>query len=202
MSRNEARWKGFRLYLHQLLEGVVAGTQLGHRESCGDTQGREENVVVVILGVRQVLVEGGGKTGIGSGQFPDSPVGGLGDLLLCALLLDGLLLCGPVDAHGIHGNVPGLGRADVLHGAPVTGHTAPEANEQQGQKIYPPRAGQKAALSLLGQPVPDLPQSSTGFQPSRRGREAGPKPRGVEGPRAGPVVDSWHLDSSTGLDIG
>lgn len=31
--------KGFELYLHQLLECVVTGTQLGHSKSCGDTQG-------------------------------------------------------------------------------------------------------------------------------------------------------------------
>lgn len=73
---------GCGLYLHQLLEGVVAGPQLGHSEGCGDTQGRQENVFTVFLGVCQVLVEDCGKAGIGLGQFPDPPVGGLGDLLV------------------------------------------------------------------------------------------------------------------------
>lgn len=70
------------MHLHQLLEGVVTGSQLGHSKSCGDTQWRQENVVVFILGVRQMLIEGSGKAGIGLGQFPDPPVGGLGDLLV------------------------------------------------------------------------------------------------------------------------
>lgn len=79
-----------------------------------------------------MLIESGGKSGIGLGQFPDSPVGGLRDLLLGALLLSHLLLWGTVNAHGIHRDVPRFGCADVLHRAPVTGdsHTAPEANEQ------------------------------------------------------------------------
>lgn len=66
VSRNEAGRGGFGLYLHQLLEGVVTSSQLGHSKSCGDTQGREENVVVVILGVCHVLIEGSGEAGIGS----------------------------------------------------------------------------------------------------------------------------------------
>lgn len=62
-------------------------------------------------------------------------------------MLSCLLLWGTVNAHGIHRNVPRLGCADVLYRAPVTGHIAPEADEQQGEKTYPPTGGQKAELS-------------------------------------------------------
>lgn len=177
-SCREARQKGFPLYLHQLLEGVVTGPQLGHSKSCGDTQRRQENVVLVILGVGQVLIEGGGKARIGSGQLPDAPVGGLGDLLLRALLLHRLLLRGAVNAQGVHGDVPRLGGADVLHGVPVTGHTAPEPSEQQGQKTCSPIGGQKAELSLAGRtPIPAArPRRAperAGLQPRECGQAAG-----------------------------
>lgn len=175
----EARQKGFPLYLHQLLEGVVTGPQLGHSKSCGDTQRRQENVVLVILGVGQVLIEGGGKARIGSGQLPDAPVGGLGDLLLRALLLHRLLLRRAVNAQGVHGDVPRLGCADVLHGAPVTGHTAPEPGEQQGQKTCPPIGGQKAELSLAGRTLipaarPRRARERARLQPWECGQAAGP----------------------------
>lgn len=81
-----------------------------------------------------MLIEGGGKARIGLGQFPDPTVGGLRDLLLQALLLSSFLLWGTVNAYGIHRKIPGLGGTDVLYRVPLTGHTAPEANKQQGEE--------------------------------------------------------------------
>lgn len=121
--------ESFTLYLHQLLEGVITGTQFGHSKSSGDAQGRQENVVIVILGVCQVLIEGGGKSRVGLGQFPDPAVGGLWDLLFLAILVSGLLVWRAVNAHGIHRDVPGLRYADVIHRVSITDHTTPGTNE-------------------------------------------------------------------------
>lgn len=113
--------------LHQLLQGLVAGPQLGHSEGSGDADGGHEDVVLGGPAGSHLLVQGQSKAAIGLGQLPDPWVGGLRDGLRGGWLhVVGVRVA--VDAARLQGQVPGLGAADVQH---INRHQGQGSQDQQ-----------------------------------------------------------------------
>ena len=75
---------------------MIAGSQFGHGEGCGDANGRHEYVGIARLALGQLLVERKGEESVGLGQLPDPRVGGLWDLLWLSGRDGGLLFGGGV----------------------------------------------------------------------------------------------------------
>lgn len=101
-------------HLHDLLQGLVAGSQFGHGESGGDADGGHENVVPRRLAQGQLFVQRQGEAAVGLGQLPHSGVGGLREHFgLLGRVLGGLRIGAPVDAAGLQREVFGFGAADV-----------------------------------------------------------------------------------------
>lgn len=107
-------WSRSGPHLHQLLQGLVAGAQLGHGEGGGDADGGHEDVVLGGPAEGHLFVERQREAAVGLGQLPDAGVGGLGDGLRGGRLR-AVGVGAAVDAARLQGQVPGLGAADVQH---------------------------------------------------------------------------------------
>lgn len=98
--------------LHDLLQRVTAGAQLGHGEGSGDADGGHEDVGLWAPAEGQMFVECQGEAAVGLGQLPHSGVGRLRDGLHSGLFR-GFGVWAAVDAARLQGKVSWFGTTDV-----------------------------------------------------------------------------------------
>lgn len=120
-------WRGSGPDLHQLLQGLVAGSQLGHGEGGGDADGGHDDVVLGGPADGHLFVQRQSKAAVGLGQLPDPGVGGLRDGLLSGRLR-AVGVRAAVYAARLQGQVLGLSAADVQH---ISRHQGQGRQDQQ-----------------------------------------------------------------------
>ena len=125
-------------YFHELLQGGVTGSQLGHGERCGNADWGHEDVICW-LALSKLLEEREGKSAIRLRKFPHSGVGGLWNFLFCFYRFLSLRfrIRAAIDAQRLQGEVFGLGIADISVGLGCAKQGQEAQEPHRHQQLHP-----------------------------------------------------------------